>query len=100
MGAPAGPPPGEAPNFMLWLIIAGVSVVMCGNMPFGVIAAILAFLGKQEWEQGKYDTAQSKLKISKIITIITASLMALAILAYIILMVVVGVGAAAVQPTY
>jgi hypothetical protein len=87
-GPPMGAPAGDAPNFILWIVLGAVNAFLCGGWIFGLPGAILAFLGKNDWDAGKFDAGRGKLKISKILTIIGFVLGGLGILAYIILMVV------------
>ena len=97
-GAPmagGGPPAGDAPNFILWIILGAVQALLCQNWLFGLPAAILAFLGKSDWDGGNAEGAQKKLKISKIIFIIGMALYLLGVIGYLIFVfVVVGSGAA------
>lgn len=93
-GPPMGAPAGDAPNFMLWVILGVVNTLVCGGWIFGLPGAILAFLGKNDWDAGKHDAGRGKLKISKILTIIGFVLGGLGIIAYIILMVVAGASGA------
>jgi len=89
-GPPMGAPAGDAPNFILWIILGVVSGFLCQGWLFAIIGAILAFLAKSEWDKGNAEGARGKLKISKILIILNFVLMALIWIGYIILMVVAG----------
>lgn len=107
-GMPMAPPGGGMPPGMgggganpelkkqtqTWLIIALVTWFLCGNGCFGIIGAILAYLAGQAADQGNIAEAESKLKWAKMLTIIGVVLTVLAIIVYVILMFVVGIGSA------
>ena len=77
-----------------WMIIALVTWFLCGNGCFGIIGAILAYLAGQAADQGNIADAESKLKWSKMLTIIGVVLTVLAIIAYVIFVVVLSAGSA------
>ncbi len=91
--APTGPPPSDTPNFVLWMVLAGISALVCQGWLTGVIGFVFALLGKQEWDQGQYESAQSKLKWSKIVTIAGFALMGIGIAAYVLIFMFIGVAA-------
>jgi len=93
-----GPPPGPVPPFIGWAIAALLQSVMCGFVFTGVPAAILAFIGKSEWDQGITDRALGKLKAAKILTIIGFALIGLGGVAYVLLMAF-GIAAGAMSST-
>ena len=88
-------PPGPVPPFIGWAIAAIVQAVLCQGWLTGAIAAILAFLGKSEWDQGKADSAMAKLKWAKVLVIVGFVLMGLFVLAYIGIFVFAGIVGAA-----
>ena len=98
-GYGGGPPSGPAPNFVLWIIFGFVTAFACMNMPFGVIGGILAVIAQSDWNQGNAAGAESKLKISKLLSIIGLALMGLGVIAYIVVMFLL-VGASAAAGSY
>lgn len=98
-GAPQAGPAGPAPNFVLWIIIGFAQIILCSSPWFGVPAGVLALMAKNEWDQGKFDSAQSKLKISKIISIVGIGLMALVIVSVVIFYAAAIIGVAATNPS-
>jgi hypothetical protein len=86
------------PNFVLWIIIGFAQVLLCMSPWFGIPAGIFALLGKNEWDQGQYDSALNKLKISKIISLIGIGLMGLTIVGVMIFYIFIFAAAAAASP--
>ncbi len=112
---PGGPPPGGMPmappggvaapgmgggnpelkkQTQTWLIISLVSWFVCGNCLFGLIGAVLAYMAGQAADQGNIADAESKLKWSKILTIVGLVLSVLFIIAYVLFMFVFAAGSA------
>jgi len=89
-GAPGGPNAELKKQSQTWLIISIVSFLFCGSGCFGMIAAIMAYLAGQAVDQGNIPDAESKLKWSKILTIVGVVLFLLLIVAYVLAVFVFG----------
>ncbi len=62
-------PTAPMPPFMAWAMVGLFSSFFFGN-PTGVFGGIFAFLAKSSWDSGNQADAMSKLKISKVLTIL------------------------------
>jgi len=85
---PPPAPPGPAPNFMGWAFFGLVQFLVCQLAIPGLIGAIMGFSARSEWDRGNYDSALSKLRIVKILDVVSLALAAMVLLVYILLMVV------------
>lgn len=79
---PPAPPPGPAPNFILWFVIGLVQFLICQIAVTGLIGAIMAISSKNEWEQGGYDSSLSKFRTAKILVIVGFVLAAMVVLVF------------------
>ena len=92
----------ELPGFKLWLVVSIIALIF-GAILTGAPGLALVVMAKSDWDQGKRDEALSKLKIAKIlgiISIVIGVLVFLAFLAAFIIPIVLAVTNAASPPHY